>query len=364
MLEQLFTHRRAAPRLRSSPLGPWLGSFVARLSGLGYTPGVCRSYVVLAADLGRWMADHDVAVRELDEAAIEAYVDQRRMQRDRRRAASAHLLVHLRAEGVARRRRVLPDLSPVTPHCQRYAAYMRKERGAAEGTVEGYVAVVREFLVQRFGAGDIDLAALTASDIGDYLVRRAGKLSPKRVAYVATALRSFFRFLFVQGETSTDLAAATLTAQTRHQASVPRTSAPRTSRDCSTPATRARGQGGVIGRSSCSWCASVSVRERWPPSSSTTSDGGRERSLSGGRATSWTASLCCPKWGRRLRCTSPTTAPPMYLLAGCSSACVRPCESSAGEQPSVASCEQVLRKPGCNRPLEAHTCCAIPSAHG
>ena len=99
---------------------------------------------------------------------------------------------------------------------------MRKERGAAEGTVEGYVAVVREFLIQRFGAGNIDLAALTASDIGDYVVRRAGMLSPKSVANVASALRSFFRFLFVQRETPTDLSAATLTPQIRHQASVPR----------------------------------------------------------------------------------------------------------------------------------------------
>jgi len=222
MLEQLFTHRRAAPRLRWSPLGPWLDSFVERLSGLGYTPGSCRLYVVLAADFGRWMADHDVPVAEIDESVIDAYVEQRKAQRERRRAASTHLLAHLRAEGVAQPRPVLADLSPVTAHCQRYAAYMRKERGAAEGTIEGYVAVVRELLVQRFGADNMDLAALTASDIGDYLVRRAGTLSPKRVAYLATALRSFLRFLFVQGETPTDLTVATLTAQTRNPVSVPR----------------------------------------------------------------------------------------------------------------------------------------------
>jgi len=221
MLDQLFTHRRAAPRLRSSPVGPWLDSFVRRLSGLGYTPGSCRSYIVLAADFGRWMADHGVPVGEIDESVIDAYVEQRKAQRDRRGAASTHLLAHLRAEGVARPQPVPADLSPVTPHCQRYAAYMRKERGAAEGTIEGYVSVVREFLVQRFGADNMDLAALTASDIGDYLVRRAGTLSPKRVAYLAAALRSFLRFLFVQGETSTDLTAATLTAQTRNPASLP-----------------------------------------------------------------------------------------------------------------------------------------------
>lgn len=222
MLEQLFTHRRAAPRLRSSPLGPWLDSFVERLSGLGYTPWSCRAYVVLAADLGRWAATRNVSVGDLDEFAIDACVEDRRTQRDRRCAACVHLLAHLRAEGVASPRPTLPDLSPVTLQCERYAAYMRKERGAAEGTVEGYIAVVREFLVQRFGADDLDLAALTASDIGAYLVGRARTLSPKRVAYLSTALRSFFRFLFARGETSRDLATATLTAQTRGRANVPR----------------------------------------------------------------------------------------------------------------------------------------------
>lgn len=222
MLDKLYTHPNAAARLRSSPLGPWLDSFVRQLADLGYTPWSCRSNVVLAADLGRWMADHDLSVGHLDESVIDAYLENRGTQRDRRRATSSHVLAHLRAEGVTPPRPVRRDDSAVATLGQRYGAYMRRERGAAEGTVEGYVAVVREFLVQRFGAEDVDVAALAASDIGEYLVGRAPVLSPKRVAYLATALRSFFRFLFVHGETSTDLSLATLTAQARHRASVPR----------------------------------------------------------------------------------------------------------------------------------------------
>lgn len=222
MLDKLYTDPNAAPRLRSSPLGPWLDSFVGHLADLGYTPGSRRSYVVLAADLGRWMAAQHFSVGSLDESAIDAYIEHRGTQRERRRAASSLMLGHLRTEGVTPRPSVCPDRSAVAVHGQRYAAYMRKERGAAEGTVEGYVAVVREFLVQRCGSDDVDLAALTASDIGAYLVGRAPTLSPKRVAYLATALRSFFRFLFLQGETTTDLSTATLTAQTRHRAAVPR----------------------------------------------------------------------------------------------------------------------------------------------
>jgi site-specific recombinase XerD len=168
------------------------------------------------------MAAHGHSLRTLDESALAAYVEHRGTQRERRRAAAAHVLAHLRAEGVAPPPRDLPDPCAAVAYGQRYAAYMGTERGAAEGTVEGYVAVVRELLDRRFGSGEVDLAALTASDIAAYLVERAPALSPKRVAYLASALRSFFRFLFVQGATATDLSTAPLMSQTRHGAAVPR----------------------------------------------------------------------------------------------------------------------------------------------
>lgn len=244
MIERFFTAPYAVPRLRTSPLGPWLDTFDERLSGLGYTPWSCRSKVVLAADLGRWMADHGLSVEKLNESAVATYVEHRGTQRERRHAAAADMLTHLRAIGVTPLPPLRPDRSGASVQQQRYAAYMRKERGAAEGTVEGYGSVVREFLVQRFGSGDVDLAALTVSDIGKYVVGRAVGLSPARVAYLATALRSFFRFLFVEGDTATDLSTAPLTAQTRHMASVPRYLSPGDverlldSCDSSTPAGR------------------------------------------------------------------------------------------------------------------------------
>lgn len=223
MLDQHFRSSGAASRLvRSTLLGPWLDSFDDRLSRLGYPLGSRRSYVTLAADFGRWMSDQELPAKALDESMIDAYGEQRKTQRERRRAASFHILAHLRAEGVVPPRPVLPDQSPIAPHCCRYAKYLRRERGAAEGTVEGYVAVIREFLGQRFGTGDVDLAKLTPADIGGYIVSRSEVLSPKRIDYLACALRSFLRSIFVRGETSADLSTAALGTQMRHLASVPR----------------------------------------------------------------------------------------------------------------------------------------------
>jgi site-specific recombinase XerD len=222
MLEDLYTHRIAAPRLRSSPLGPWLESFVERLAQRGYTAGSRRERTTLAADFGRWMADQGLSVGALDESVVDAYVDHRGTDRERRHATAVLVLAHLRIEGVTPPAPKFPDGCTAAVLAHRYAAYMRKERGAADGTIEGYVGVVRKFLDRRFGTGEVDLATLTASDVATYVVERASALTPKGIAFVACALRSFLRFAFVEGLTATDLSTVPLTSQTRHGASIPR----------------------------------------------------------------------------------------------------------------------------------------------
>lgn len=92
MLNSLYVQPGAAQRLRSSPLGPWLDSLVEWLAELGYALCSRRSVVVLAADLGRWMADHDISVGSLDESIVDAYVKQRRRQPERRHAAASLVL--------------------------------------------------------------------------------------------------------------------------------------------------------------------------------------------------------------------------------------------------------------------------------
>ena len=222
MLDALFKCPAALRRLRSSPFGLWLDSFTNRLGDLGYTPWTCRSSVVLVADLGRWMAKHKMLAGALDESLVGVYIERRKTQRDRRRVASLHFLDYLRAGGTVPPRLCVADLSPVTIHCGRYEEHLRKERGVCDGTVEGYVAVVRDFLTRCFGTGPVRVATLEAGNIVDYVLDQARTRSPKRIAYLATALRSFFRFLFARGETPADLSTAVLATRTTRLASVPR----------------------------------------------------------------------------------------------------------------------------------------------
>ncbi len=220
-MDSLFKHPVAARRLRASPFGPWLDSFTVRLVGLGYTPWSCRSNVVLAADFGRWTAARKIPTSALNEAVVDAYVKQRKTQRERRRSAASHFLDHLRAKEVVPARAYVADTSPVTLYCRDYEEHLHKERGVCDGTVEGYMAVVRGFLSRCFGTGSVELAALEAGCVRDYLLDQARTRSPKRVAYLGGALRSFFRFAFARGETSTDLSMAVLTGRTIRLADVP-----------------------------------------------------------------------------------------------------------------------------------------------
>lgn len=222
MLDPLFRYAWALRRLRSSPFGPWLDSFTDRLSALGYSSGGSRSEVVLAADLGRWMARRKIPAGMLDESVVDSYVEHRKTQAERRRAASLNFLRHLRAEGTAVPPLCVPDLSPVNLHCRRYEEHLRKERGACEGTVAGYVVVVRDFLSRTFATEPVRLSNLDTADIGQYVLDRARTRSPRRVAYLAGVLRSFLRFLFARGETSCDLSTAVLTPRTTRLSSVPR----------------------------------------------------------------------------------------------------------------------------------------------
>lgn len=220
-MDSLFKNPSAVRRLRASPFGPWLDSFTDRLADLGYTPWGCRSNVVLAADFGRWKTARKIPTTALDETVVDAYVKQRKTQRDRRRSAARHFLDHLRAKEVVPPRPYVADTSSVALYCQDYEEHLRKERGACDGTVEGYVAVVRGFLSRCFSDGPVELAALKADSVTDYLLDQARTLSPKRVAYLGGALRSFFRFTFARGQTPTDLSTAVLTVRTTRLASVP-----------------------------------------------------------------------------------------------------------------------------------------------
>jgi site-specific recombinase XerD len=119
-----------------------------------------------------------------------------------------HFLEHLRQKGAVRSPGPTADESPLAALQQRYENYLEKERGLAPVTVTRYWPFVRRLLVERFGDAPIRFRELVADDVSRFLLRHARSGSPRVARLMVTALRSFFRFLFLRAETECDLAGA------------------------------------------------------------------------------------------------------------------------------------------------------------
>lgn len=74
---------------------------------------------------------------------------------------------------------------------------------ATRSSYRKYLLLLRSFLNRR---GIRLLNAVAVRDLDAFLVKQAGRFSPKSLQYVISALRSFFRFLHLHGEIRSDIA--------------------------------------------------------------------------------------------------------------------------------------------------------------
>lgn len=167
-----------------------------------------RRYLVA---FGRWCTSRELSVAELDGDVVVEFLRDERYPPRRRRGAEAvlgALLRWLRGEGMSQGAADTRD-GPLDDLEDSYADYLEKERGLAAATLANYLPLVHRFLVDRFGErGPLDLGSLSAADVIDHVERHAHVGSRGRAKLMATALRSFFRFLRQRGDLAVDLAAA------------------------------------------------------------------------------------------------------------------------------------------------------------
>jgi len=89
-------------------------------------------------------------------------------------------------------------------------------------TIGHHWQCARRLLGERFGDGPIRVRDLAASDISRFLLRHARAGIPAMAKMMVTALRSFFRFLFLSGQTESDLAGAVPTVPQWRSAELPK----------------------------------------------------------------------------------------------------------------------------------------------
>ena len=211
MLERFFADGAVARQLRRGPLGLYLDSYAARVDALGYARSTTRAQLSSLAELGRWLERQGITVTDLHERVVETFLTKRRRRRGGLRrgdtASCRRFLEHLRREGVVAPRENRCEESAVDGLTRRYETYLKRERGLERATLDAYRPFVQRFLVERFGDEAPRLERLEPSDISSFVQRHACSMTPKRAQLMVSALRSFLRFLLLQGEIVRDLAA-------------------------------------------------------------------------------------------------------------------------------------------------------------
>ena len=206
-------------------MGPYLDSFLAAGSELGYARSTVRERLWVLGDLERWLKRKRLALVALEEQVLKQFLERRRRQGRLRRSDARtvhHFLEHLREKGVVQSPEPTIDESPLTTLQERYENYLQKERGLCPATGARYWAFLRQFIEERFGRGPICLWKLVPDDVSGFVLRHARSGSPGVGKLMVTALRSFCRFLFRCGETERDLAGAIPTVAVWRLAEVPR----------------------------------------------------------------------------------------------------------------------------------------------
>lgn len=224
MLEDFVTPA-AAQRLRSCILGSHLDTFSAGLLGLGHKLSTIRHKLWAIGDLTHWMRRKQLAVVDLDERRVAEYVNARRRRGRSCRGfgpTALRLIEQLRSGGILRRPMATVADSPVAALLARYEGYLRRERALEDCTIAAYQSLVRPFAMERLDTNAAGPDSLRPGHVRDFLLRRVGRMHPARAKFMATALRSFLRFLFLRGETSTDLSLAIPTVRRWRLSSVPR----------------------------------------------------------------------------------------------------------------------------------------------
>lgn len=216
MVEEFFVVPAAAQRLRSCLLGAHVDEFCTGLVNGGYRVPSIRYKLWVLSNLARWMAKEQLAVADLDEQRVDEFLDARR----RRgcscrgfRSTALQLIEQLRCSGAVAGPEPLRDGSPSAALLRGYEGYLRQERALAESTICRYLSFARELIADRLHGGAVRPDSLCAGDIRDFLLARVRRMAPKCAQYMGSALRSFLRFLYLRGETATDLARAVPTVR-------------------------------------------------------------------------------------------------------------------------------------------------------
>lgn len=211
----------------SGPLKPLTSDFARELLRQGYTKESALHQIHLVAHLSRWLTDEGLDVGDL---CLEKTVQFLKVRRSLGYSellsvqALKPFLNHLR------NLKIIPDEIPTQSHepmellLDRFRHYLETERGLASKSARRYINEVRTFLKTRISSNghDLELSNLDTHDVTTFVVTLCQRQTKRTTKTSVRALRSFLRFLFVNGVIKQQLALVVPSICMRQLVSIPK----------------------------------------------------------------------------------------------------------------------------------------------
>ena len=211
------------------PLLPYLDSFANYLDQQGYKRHLLGRQIRVVANFSQWLQAEQVTAENVTSEHAQRFFDEAERPHPTRRGEYATLrffIEFLSELGVIHLLPERGEASPIQHAINEFATYLHQERALSNKTLIKYCPVIEHFLLERFGHGPVDCAALDAGNVIEFVKQQAMQLSPSGAKTVTTALRSFFRYLRYCGEIQLDLASAVPTVPNWSMTGIPRAITP------------------------------------------------------------------------------------------------------------------------------------------
>jgi site-specific recombinase XerD len=217
MLDHFFSCRSVLSRMRSVPFDGYLCSLAEHLREKGYRREVGQDYLRTAFRFLSWLETQGIAPSKVEEKDVEVFfrTPMTSIYGEHPMVISASASAHAATRHLVRIiRREHPATSPSLPETPVEASlsvfreYLQRRCGYADGTVKDRLAFTREFLTRFFGGGPLDVVHLNPTQIMAHVSEHARLQKRESTSHLATALRSYFRFLQFQGVPVTHLLSA------------------------------------------------------------------------------------------------------------------------------------------------------------
>lgn len=208
------------------PLAPWEAGIAGQLTALGYAPSTAVRQMQLVGRLSRFLQQRGLGVGELNARVLNRFFRDLHAYHGPSwpTAKSLRWLVeYLQSMGVT------PAASSPTPKSAqdelvaRYRVYLVEERGLARKTVIARERTARLFMALHAGR---ELHGLDAGDVSRFVTSQCRRLTVRSAERLVNGMRSFLRFLLVEGLITTPLAPAVPSVARWSGASLPRGLAP------------------------------------------------------------------------------------------------------------------------------------------